>query len=65
MWFSLSNNDIARGRLKGFFMIRFQYFLGSIKDAYFLLRYQWSMVLAFFLSKRNKKGLVGEICKTG
>ena len=43
-------------------MIRLQYFLGSIQDA-FLLRYQWSW--HFFLSKRNKKGLVGEICKTG
>ena len=31
----------------------------SCACAYFLL------VLAFFLSKRNKKGLVGEICKTG
>ena len=31
----------------------------SCACAYFLL------VLEFFLSKRNKKGLVGEICKTG
>ena len=58
--------DIARGRLKGLFMIRLQYFLGSIQDAYFLLRLcLLSLGLGIFLSKRNKKGLVGEICKTG
>ena len=63
MWFSLSNNGYRQRQAKRFVHDPSSVFLRIYPRC--LLSLALSMVVAFFLSKRNKKGLVGEICKTG